>query len=134
MRLVDRPADFHGLGDVFIFGAGDGGLTVYRVLRKLPGVRILGFIDNNKRGELRGLPIIGLDDFLGRKGDPARIVIASMYAFEIAAQLRRNGIVNFDNALPLINARSERLAERGRRIRALITIFVLFGSLIWMLA
>lgn len=133
MRLIGKPADFLASKGVYIFGAGEGGLIVYKALRKIRDVKILGFIDNGKRGKLCGLPVTGLDDVLDCM-DSSRIVIASTYALEIASQLRKNGINDFDNALPLINAHNDRRAERRRRLKALMTVLVFFGFLIWLLA
>ncbi|MFS2013647.1 nucleoside-diphosphate sugar epimerase/dehydratase [Azospirillum sp. CT11-132] len=132
MRLIEQPADFRASNETFIFGAGEGGLIVYKALSRVSNVKVVGFIDNNKRGELRGLPIVGLDDVL-KRGANARIVIASTYAFEIAAQLQQSGITDFDNALPLINAKNGHKTEQKRRLKALMTIILFFGFLFWLL-
>lgn len=132
MRLIRQPADFRTSDKIFIFGAGEGGQILYKSVHKLPTVKILGFIDNYKRGEFCGFPVMGLDDAL-KRDTSARIVIASSYASEIATQLKASGIIDFDNALPLINAYNGRWTERKRRLKALMTVLVFFGILIWLL-
>ncbi len=71
-----------------LFGTGQSALKELAYLAKNPHVRILGFVDNDKKkqGEtLHGLPIFSPGQISGMEFD--RVVIASMYVDSILTQL-----------------------------------------------
>lgn len=103
--------------DLYIFGAGHAGQTLLRLLRQRPDLTAVGFIDNGKTGTLDGLPIFGFEAFLCRKNERTQVVIASMYMFDIALQLRRSGIVDFYSAHPLIQKILEKKRKRIFQIK-----------------
>lgn len=115
MPLVASFEQLPDRGDVLIFGAGEGGRIVHAAFRQGSRARILGFIDNNKTGKVDGLPVWHPDAVLP-PASGVHIVVASMYAGEIAGQLRRLGVQEWWNAAPLIR---NHLHERDLRRRHL---------------
>lgn len=130
MKIVRERTELPDTDDIYIFGAGQGGRIVRRELAKVPGAKVTGFIDNRARGVLGDRPIIGLDEFLVRRTDRSQIVIASMYAAEIANQLRSHGIESFSDAFPLIAAV---LTQRRQRTKAMLAVMVIaiVAILLW---
>ncbi|HYC02677.1 MAG TPA: hypothetical protein VED40_05250 [Azospirillaceae bacterium] len=114
MRIISRPGDLPPSGDVLIFGAGEGGRIVWEALSRNPAVRVLGFIDNQKTGSMLGLPVHRPADILPPAPGVA-VVIASMFAREIAVQLRALGVEEpWSAALFLINHMQKRQMRLDR--------------------
>lgn len=101
MRIILRAGDLPMAGDVLIFGAGEGGRIVWRELSRRPKVRTVGFIDNQKTGMLRGLPIHRPADVLPPPVGTV-VIIASMFAQEIAVQLKAMGVEDMASAAPFL--------------------------------
>lgn len=101
MRIIVRAGDLPTTGSVLIFGAGDGGQIVWRELSRRPKVQILGFIDNQKTGSLNGLPIHRPADVLPPPTGTL-VIIASMFAREIAVQLKALQVESIASAAPLL--------------------------------
>ena len=125
MKIAKKVADLPASDEIYIFGAGQGGQIVLEQLKKVPGAKILGIIDNHKQGSLKGLPILSFDAFLSTRTDNAQVIIASMFGHEMAAQLRRHGMMNFCNAYPLISEVVEKGGQRTRLIKAVATLAVI---------
>ncbi|MBI5631836.1 MAG: acetyltransferase [Elusimicrobia bacterium] len=51
-----------------VVGAGDNGRSLLNILR-LTGAEVLGFLDDARRGEVEGLPILGPMEWLSGKGE-----------------------------------------------------------------
>lgn len=66
-----------GFPDVWIYGTGDGGRAVLRVLGWLRGCRVAGFVDSARRGEAEGLPLLDRSDLLALPSAGRAVVIAS---------------------------------------------------------
>lgn len=73
-----------------IFGAGAMGCHVTEVFQG--AACIVCFIDNNKRGEEYGLPIITLEEFLIQYPDGIIVIATTRFEKEIEKQLVENGI------------------------------------------
>lgn len=101
MRIIVRVGDLPTAGNVLIFGAGDGGRIVWRELSRRPKVNILGFIDNQKTGSLNGHPIHRPSDVLPPPPGTL-VIIASMFAREIAIQLKSMGVEEMASAAPFL--------------------------------
>ncbi|NUB24900.1 glycosyltransferase [Azospirillum brasilense] len=69
--------ELSGFAGVWIYGAGEGGRAVLRVLRRLRGCRVAGFVDSVRRGGFEGLPLLSRADFLARPAAGRAVVIAS---------------------------------------------------------
>jgi len=108
--LADLPAST----EFYIFGAGRGGEIMLRLLRRRPDIKVAGFVDNQKTGTLASLPILDFKGLLAAGSQAGQVIIASMYVYEIAAQLRRAGVKEFYNGHPLIAEEIERLRKRKR--------------------
>lgn len=114
MRLIVRASDLPTAGDVLIFGAGEGGMILWRELSRRPKIRVLGFVDNQKTGTLNGLPIHRPADALPPAAGTL-VVIASMFARDIAVQLRAMGVEEIASAAPfLFNHIQARQVRRQR--------------------
>ncbi|MFS2013646.1 glycosyltransferase [Azospirillum sp. CT11-132] len=111
--LVAFPEQLPSEGDILIFGAGEGGRIVHAAFRSGSKAQVLGFIDNHKTGVVDGLPVWNPNAVLPPVPG-VRVVVASMYAGEIAGQLRRLGVSEWWNAGPLIR---NHLHERDLRRR-----------------
>lgn len=118
MRTIRRESELPQTGDVFIFGAGKAGETVFDLVANNPDLRILGFVDNGKTGVLRDLPILSFDAFLAGRGGSETVMIASMYVGEISRQLKDAGVGNLINAYPILQ---NQRYERRRAYRAAVT-------------
>jgi len=129
MNIVKRRADLPRSGEIFIFGAGNGGRIVWNELRGVRGANVAGFVDNAKTGMLCGLPILSIDEFTAMRTERSRVVIATMFGNEVAAQLRELGVEAVDNAYPLITEILSRGENRSRRIKATMTVLVV----VWLL-
>lgn len=101
MPLISRPEDAPQGAALFIYGAGNGGRAVRAALEQVPGAQVAGFIDSARSGELDGLPIRQIDDFLRDRPANAEIVIASQYAYDISRALRDRGVFRYWDASPL---------------------------------
>jgi len=137
MKIVRERADLPVSDEIYVFGAGRGGRIVAGEIRKIPGARIVAFIDNQKRGEVDGVPVIGLDEFAVKRTERSRLVIASMYVLEIVTQLRHNGVRDFDNAYPLIEGIVAGRARRARLLRgvAIAAAIILIAAIgLWTIA
>jgi FlaA1/EpsC-like NDP-sugar epimerase len=136
MIVVKTAAELPSAGKVYVFGAGEGGRIVSAALRRTPDVVVVGFIDNEKSGEMSGTPIVPFERFLAEKSDAAQVVIASMFVYDMAAQLRRSGVKQFYNAYPLIAAEQEAASQRrkfvGRAVAGLAAAAVV-GLAVWFL-
>jgi len=117
--LVSSAEQLPQRGDVLIFGAGEGGRIVLAEFRRGGGAaRVVGFIDNNKSGEVEGLPVFR-PDAVSLSNEGTRVVVASMFAGEIADQLRHLGVTELWNAAPLIR---NVLHEREARARGPLSV------------
>ncbi|WP_109150588.1 radical SAM protein [Azospirillum sp. TSO5] len=76
---------------VFIYGAGEAGRRLYRVLAAAT-IAVAGFIDSARDGEWDGVPISSLETYRRQAGPDDQILIASMYEEEIEKALSRAGI------------------------------------------
>ncbi|MFC5354306.1 hypothetical protein [Azospirillum himalayense] len=133
MKIAKKMADIPVSDEIYIFGAGRGGQIMFDQLKATPGAKVLGFIDNNKQGTLKGLPILSFQDFLAVRTENAQVVIASMFGHEMAAQLRRNGIMSFCNAYPIVAQEVERGGKRGRLVTAAAIVAVIVGAAVLLL-
>ena len=81
------------LDNCYIFGAGITGNKIADLLTE-HNVRIKGFIDNRKKGELNGIPIFALQDIADKN---ETIIIGSVFQVEIYSQLLQN---RYRNIIP----------------------------------
>ncbi len=97
---------------MYVYGAGQAGRAMAKFLRD-SGREPLGFITTSESGEIDGLPVRLLDDWLQRRKPADIVVIASSYVKEIAATLDacRVEAVYDGSALALAIAEQERLAD-----------------------
>ncbi|MFS2013639.1 hypothetical protein ACCD06_27860 [Azospirillum sp. CT11-132] len=127
MIAAKTLSDLPESGEIYIFGASRGGQMLLELLRKLPRIKVIGFIDNQKTGTVLGFPVIDFDTFISTRKENVEIVIASMYVYEIAAQLRRSGIKKFYNAHPLV---VEKIKEKEKMKRTAFMVFGIFLSIL----
>lgn len=81
--------------DVLIFGAGVLGNACFHKLSSKK-IRIIGYIDNNKNGEIfNHIPVYSLEWLKENNSSNKMIVISSRYEREMKIQLLDNGIFNF---------------------------------------
>lgn len=122
MRVIMQEADFPQNTPIFLYGAGQAGVTVLKAAKKLPGVQIVGFIDTYKKGEtLEGLPVSDLDGALTGRDDKPAIIIASAYFADIARQLRLAKVGNYYNGYPFYQTLMDRrLLRKGYFLWALL--------------
>ena len=108
-RLVPQITSLRplcGKRRLFIYGAGRGGALLEQAL-SARGAAVAGFIDSRRGGELNGLRVYALDEFIQEvatgAADDLRVAVASQYYYEIIADLLARGVA-FDlaNAYPLV--------------------------------
>ena len=81
--------------DVLIFGAGVQGKVCFHKL-KIKKIKVIGYIDNNKRvEELNHIPVYSFDWLKEHNSSNVMIIISSRYEREMKMQLLDNCIFNF---------------------------------------
>jgi hypothetical protein len=111
------PVAVHSLDDVprnrplYIFGAGSGGRSLLRALRRAGGFQVAGVLDNNAAGGvLEGVPVTSphvlSPDAASPDDGPGRplVLLASAHYREMAALLAARGVSAVRNALPVLEA------------------------------
>jgi FlaA1/EpsC-like NDP-sugar epimerase len=78
---------------VFIYGSGSAGqFLCQEIKKKRKDIKILGFIDSFKNGELSGLPIIRFQEFCLSENNYDFVIIAATGATEIISDLEKADI------------------------------------------
>ena len=98
---------------IAIFGAGNMGI---KALKQIGPNQVSCFIDNNKIGELLGIPIQSMDVFRTSRSNSDVVVIPSKkYKAEMEQQLMAAGISNYFYFTPdeeALKGTSERLSDK----------------------
>ena len=88
--------------ELFLFGAGPGGQSVCRHIRRSPEFSVGGFIDVAPKEPVEGLTVSVADTFLATQPKDTPIVLCSRYHIENAIRLRDAGFTNVWSAFALI--------------------------------
>lgn len=111
-----RPADFERLpatGPVWLYGAGLGGELVLDGLPDAARARLRGFLDSQRQGSLRDLPLLRPQDVDPAEMATATIIIAAQYVSDILRVLGQGTAPgHILNAYPYIAARQEEIATQ----------------------
>ncbi|NUB05041.1 hypothetical protein FW320_02385 [Azospirillum sp. Vi22] len=96
--LLRSFGEVAGAPAIYLYGSGECGRSVLTHAHRYGLTNIRGFIDSHTAGEVEGLPVHRLDDYLKgvRRPDDA-IIITSMYLKDIARTLLQHGITEFLN-------------------------------------
>lgn len=103
LRCLNEFSQIDTSQPIYIYGAGKGGKMV-KTLLQAEGYKIAGYISTKDNGQLDGLSIFSLDDFMKKDIANPQIVIASAYFDSISYALVQRGITSFFNAYPYIMA------------------------------
>lgn len=117
MRLITVVSEIPTGRPLYIYGTGRGGQIMLNAVMSRRGACFRGFIDTFKGGTLNGAPVQSIDDYARHHESDAVVVIASQYIDDITATLRRHGIVDFHNGLPLVFRKLEKDGENWQRLR-----------------
>lgn len=91
------------IGNVYIYGAGNGGAVARQFLVDRTALHICGFIDSYRNGLHEGLPVHSLNDYMStHRLDSDIIVVASTARAEIFKALQAHGVTEFFDIFPLI--------------------------------
>lgn len=102
MKIAAAIADLPRGVPLYLFGAGEGGRIVKAALDKDAGLRLAGFIDSAKTGEIDGVAIQSPAQFFAERPSDAVVVVASQYWASISGLLYDNGVDNVVNIYPFI--------------------------------
>lgn len=92
MRVAYQSMELPVSPSVFIFGAGRAGELILDEYRNVPEARVVAFIDNAKKGDVRGCPVITFGQFIAMRSNESVVVLASQYSRQMAEQLRHQNI------------------------------------------
>jgi len=121
LRVVRSLADLPRGVPIYLYGAGDGGRKIRRACRRDADIRVTGFLDTFRSGELDGLPIHKASEFFAaRPTSDGAIVVASAFGEDIKRHLVGLGVKTVYDAYPMIQRIAEESALRRRRRRAAI--------------
>lgn len=81
---------------IALFGAGKDGIKVLHNIARGGDERVCFFIDNNREGEVEGIPIVHIDQFPENEKENILILVTSRkYKDEMIAQLKEKKLNNF---------------------------------------
>lgn len=96
MRFVVNIHEIPSCGSVYLYGAGNGGRYMAQLLsRYRKDIRILGFLDTYKRGEVLGLPVYRFEDRMSDGPFSEMILVTSVFWADIERLLLKNSIENY---------------------------------------
>jgi len=135
LRVVRSLADLPRGVPIYIYGSGDGGRKLRRACRRDTEIRVMGFLDSFRSGELDGLPIHKASEFFA--ADPTSdntIVVASAFGEDIKKHLVGLGVNVVYDAYPMIlRITAETALRRRRRRAAILTVgIVAVLTVVWL--
>lgn len=106
--LLRSTDDLTKLGEFFVFGTARGARLLRQAVARSGQGKILGFIDLDQSGELDGIPVYSLDDFVTRFPKDTAIVLSNQYYAANALRLAHHGFTNVHNACELVQSLARR--------------------------
>ena len=89
MRFINSNDCLDPNRATYIFGAGQCGIQILESLVETGLSSVKGFVDSNKTGQLKGLPIISPEEYFS-KCHPGNLILASQYYRDIIERLPQN--------------------------------------------